>query len=137
MKKRIPMVTAVVTALMSSAALAHELPKLKVVMVEIVTNSAKDLDDAFRGLICILLILIGFAGTGCRTFNYTEADMERERRQISGSETARCANGCWHEGHQYGSGYGYGFGSITRRQPSVILPAEAYGKPVIEPAPRP
>lgn len=47
MKKLIPVITAVVTCLMSSAALAQELPDLKVVKVEIVPNSAKDLNAPF------------------------------------------------------------------------------------------
>lgn len=47
MKKLIPVIAAVVTCLMSSAALAQALPDLKVVKVEIVPNSAKDVNDAF------------------------------------------------------------------------------------------
>jgi len=46
MKKLIPMIAAVVTYL-TTAAMAQELPDLKVVKVEIVPNSTKDLNDAF------------------------------------------------------------------------------------------
>lgn len=47
MKKLIPVIAAVLTCLMSPAALAQELPDLKVIKVEIVPNSAKDSNDPF------------------------------------------------------------------------------------------
>ena len=51
-----------------------------------------------------LILLCSFL-TGCRTFNYTEADLERERRQASGFGTERCPNACWHEAHGFQPGY--------------------------------
>lgn len=51
------------------------------------------------------LVLLCFAVTGCRTFNYTEADLERVRRQISGFGTEPCKNSCWHEAHGFQPGY--------------------------------
>jgi hypothetical protein len=47
MRKLVPLIAAVVISLAGSAALAQELPDLKVVKVEIVPNSEKDLKDAF------------------------------------------------------------------------------------------
>jgi hypothetical protein len=47
MRKLLPVVTALMMSLAGSAALAQELPDLKVVKVEIVPNSEKDLKDAF------------------------------------------------------------------------------------------
>jgi hypothetical protein len=47
MRDLVPAIAAVVIPLAGSAALAEELPALKVVKVEIVPNSAKDLNDAF------------------------------------------------------------------------------------------
>ena len=47
MRNLVPTIAAVVISLAGSAALAEELPALKVVKVEIVPNSAKDLNDPF------------------------------------------------------------------------------------------
>ena len=47
MKKLVPMMAAVVTFFTTAEAMAQELPDLKVVKVEIVPNSTKDLNDAF------------------------------------------------------------------------------------------
>jgi hypothetical protein len=47
MRKLVPVVAALLISLAGSAVLAQELPDLKVVKVEIVPNSEKDLKDAF------------------------------------------------------------------------------------------
>ena len=47
MKKLIPVMAATIALLSGSALCAQELPELKVVKVEIVPNSAKDLNDPF------------------------------------------------------------------------------------------
>ena len=47
MKKLIPVMAAMIAFLSGSALWAQELPELKVVKVEIVPNSAKDLNDPF------------------------------------------------------------------------------------------
>ena len=51
------------------------------------------------------LVLLCFAVTGCRTFNYTEADLEREARLMSGHGSEPCTNGCWHVAHGFQPGY--------------------------------
>lgn len=43
--------------------------------------------------------------TGCRTWNYTEADLEREARLMSGHGSEPCPNGCWHVAHGFQPGY--------------------------------
>lgn len=71
------------------------------------------------GLICGLLILLLPALTGCKTFNYSVADLERERRQMEDSLDTP-----W--GAQ--RGYGGDFGPITIDPGSINLPAGAFGK---------
>lgn len=47
------------------------------------------------------LMLLALVLTGCRTFNYTEADMRKERLWISGCPNKPCQNSCWHQGHRH------------------------------------
>lgn len=42
---------------------------------------------------------------GCRTFDFTEAELEHERRLMSGHGTEPCPNGCWHVAHGFQPGY--------------------------------
>lgn len=81
-----------------------------------------------RGLVCSLLILVTSTLTGCRMFDYTEADMERERRLISGYGSEPCRDGCWHAGHGFGGGYGGDFGPLHPALGPISLPASAFGK---------
>jgi len=71
------------------------------------------------GLICGLLILLLPALTGCKTFNYSAADLERERRQMKDSLDT-----------PFGDKHGYGgdFGSIHVNPGQIHLPDGAFGK---------
>jgi hypothetical protein len=42
---------------------------------------------------------------GCRTWNYTAEDLEREGRLMSGHGTEPCPGGCWHTAHGFQPGY--------------------------------
>ena len=81
-----------------------------------------------RGLVCALLILVTSALTGCRAFNYTEADLERERRQISGFGAKPCKAACWHAAHGFEGGYGGSFGPFHPALGPISVPAGAFGK---------
>jgi hypothetical protein len=75
----------------------------------------------------IRMLLLCFVLTGCKTFSYTEADMEREGRQISGFGTEPCPNGCWHEAHGFGSSNGAGVRIDPLRMGPITLPPRAFG----------
>ncbi len=74
------------------------------------------------------LALLSFSVTGCRTFNYTDADLERERRQISGFGTKPCNGSCWHEAHGFRGGHGGDFGPFHPTLGPMSLPSCALGK---------
>ena len=73
---------------------------------------------------CLKMILLCLAATGCRTFNYTEADMEKERRQISGDGSKPCRSACWHEAHGYDRGFAGDFGKFHPAVGRTSLPAD-------------
>ena len=75
-------------------------------------------------LSCLLIFFLCLAWTGCRTFNYTDADMEKERRQISGDGSKPCRSACWHEAHGYGRGSAGDFGKFRPAAGRTSLPAD-------------
>lgn len=58
-----------------------------------------------RILWMLMLAMALPALTGCRTFNYSEAELEHERRLMSGHGTEPCPTGCWHTAHGFQPGY--------------------------------